>query len=466
LSNDRLKNKRVAEPSRLGSRDCKDRIRLRRILSLQIEGEVDMAKKLFIFEDDKFTNFYPLTYNRPIYELLCGILRLKDKLIALYPEAEVILLCRDYLTEVLRQKGSGKVNNFSIKKEDQLLFINGRILAENKLPQKIKFSGKEIGFTFKGELVALSLKGEDFKKYEDEVKTLYKKDKIRSIIKKIKAVEIKFNIINYLWDLIKSNPEEIEKDFIRLFQVKKNDLRKVVESSVKIYNQKDVYIGKNTHIDAFVVLDARKGPVYIDEDVAIQSHTWIAGPAYIGAGSVLLGAKIREGTSIGSFCRIGGEVENSIFLGYSNKYHEGFLGHSYAGEWVNLGALTTNSDLKNNYGNIKVFLNGKNIDTGLIKVGSMIGDHVKTGIGTLLNTGINIGFGSNLFGGGMIKEKFIPSFYWGGVQGFSEYEFGKMIDTAEKVMKRRNKKLTSKEKRLFSILFELTKEERKLIRVR
>ena len=96
----------------------------------------------------------------------------------------------------------------------------------------------------------------------------------------------------------------------------------------------------------------------------------------------------------------------------------------------------------------------------------MIGDHVKTGIGTLLNTGINIGFGSNLFGGGMIKEKFIPSFYWGGVQGFSEYEFGKMIGTAEKVMKRRNKKLTSKEKRLFSILFELTKEERKLIRVR
>lgn len=156
---------------------------------------------------------------------------------------------------------------------------------------------------------------------------------------------------------------------------------------------------------------------------------------------------------------------NSIFLGYSNKYHEGFLGHSYAGEWVNLGALTTNSDLKNNYGNIKVFLNGKNIDTGLVKVGSMIGDHVKTGIGTLLNTGINIGFGSNLFGGGMIKEKFIPSFYWGGVQGFSEYEFGKMIDTAEKVIKRRNKKLTSKEKRLFSILFELTKEERKLIRV-
>ncbi|MCJ7498262.1 MAG: hypothetical protein MUO78_09065 [candidate division Zixibacteria bacterium] len=419
-----------------------------------------MSKKLFIFEDDKFENFYPLTYNRPVYELLCGITQLKDKLITLYPKAEVILLCRDYLAGVLRQKSFCKVNNFSIKKEDQLLFINGRILAENKLPQKINFSGKEKGFTFKGELVALSLRGEDFKKYEDEAKTLYKKDKIRSIIKKIKTVEIKSEILNYLWDFIKLNPGQIEKDFNKLIQVKKKDFEKRVESSVKIYNQKDVYVGKNSQIDAFVVLDARKGPVYIDEDVAIQSHTRIEGPAYIGEGSILLGAKIREGTSIGPFCRIGGEVENSVFLSYSNKYHEGFLGHSYVGEWVNLGALTTNSDLKNNYGNIKVFLKGKNIDTGLINVGSMIGDHVKTGIGALLNTGINIGFGTNIFGGGMIKEKFIPSFYWGGVQGFSEYEFGKMIDTAEKVMKRRNKKLTSKEKKLFSKLFELTREER------
>jgi UDP-N-acetylglucosamine diphosphorylase/glucosamine-1-phosphate N-acetyltransferase len=420
-----------------------------------------MSKKLFIFEDDKFENFYPLTYNRPVYELLCGILRLKDKLIALYPEAEVILLCRDYLAEVLKQKSSNKVNNFSIKKEDQLLFINGRILAEDKLPQKMNFSGKEKGFTFKGELVALNLKGEDFKKYEDEVKTLYKKDKIRSIIRKIKAVETKLGIIDYLWELVNLNPDEIEKDFSKSVQIKKKEFKKGVESSVKIYNQKDVYIGKNVQVDAFVVLDARKGPIYIDEEVVIQSHTRIEGPAYVGAGSVLLGAKIREGTSIGPFCRIGGEVENSTFLGYSNKYHEGFLGHSYIGEWVNLGALTTNSDLKNNYGKIKVFLNGREIDTGLIKVGSLLGDHVKTGIGTLLNTGIRIGFGSNLFGGGMVREKFIPSFYWGGVQGFSEYDPGKMIDTAEKVVKRRNKKLTSREKKLFSKLFELTREERK-----
>jgi len=434
-----------------------------------------MAKKLYIFEDDKFVNFFPLTYNRPVYELLCGIQRLKDKLIQLYPEAEVILLCRDYLKEVLRQKSSFKVNNFSIKKEDQLLFLNGRILAEEKLLHKINFSDpmdpnseKEKLFTSpmdpnseKGELLALTLKGEDFKKYEIEVKNLYKKEKIGSIINKIKSVEIKLKTLSYLWELISLNPEQIIKDFRRLAQIKKKDFKKGVESSVKIYNPKDVYIAKNSRIDAFVVLDARKGPIYIGENVVIQSPTRIEGPAYIGAESILVGAKIRGGTSLGPFSRVGGEVENSIFLGYSNKYHEGFLGHSYVGEWVNLGALTTNSDLKNNYSNIKVFLNGKEIDTGLIKVGSMMGDHVKTGIGTLLNTGINIGFGSNLFGGGMVKEKFIPSFYWGGVQGFSEYELEKMIKTAEKVMERRKVRLTSKEKYLFQRLFELTRGERK-----
>jgi UDP-N-acetylglucosamine diphosphorylase/glucosamine-1-phosphate N-acetyltransferase len=420
-----------------------------------------MGKKLFIFEDDKFSNFYPLTYNRPVYELLCGILKLKDKLIHLYPETEVILLCRNYIAEVLKQRSSFKINNFSIKKEDQLFFFNGRILADEKLPVKINFSEKEKAFTSKGELLGLSLTGEDFKKYETEVKTLYKKTSIESILKKVKRSEIKLEVINYLWDLIRLNPEEIIKDFRRLSEVNKNDFKKGVESSVKIYNPKDVYVGKNCRIDAFVVLDASKGPIYFDENVEIRSFTRIEGPSYIGMNSVLLGAKIREGTSMGPFCRIGGEVENSIFSGYDNKYHDGFLGHSYVGEWVNLGAMTTNSDLKNNYGKIKVLLNGKEIDTGLIKVGSMIGDHVKTGIGTLLNTGMNIGFGSNLFGGGMVKEKFVPSFSWGGVEGLTEYEINKMIDSAEKVMKRRGVKLTSKEKKLISLLFEQTKKERR-----
>jgi UDP-N-acetylglucosamine diphosphorylase/glucosamine-1-phosphate N-acetyltransferase len=173
-----------------------------------------------------------------------------------------------------------------------------------------------------------------------------------------------------------------------------------------------------------------------------------------------VGGKIREGTGIGPVCRIGGELEKSIFLGYSNKYHEGFLGHSYVGEWVNLGALTTNSDLKNNYGSIKVMVDGSLIDTGLAKVGAFLGDHVKTGIGTLLNTGISIGFSSNLFGGGMINQRQIPAFFWGSTETEEEYKLDKAIQTAQAVMKRRKTELSQEEADLFKKIFQLTEKER------
>jgi len=194
--------------------------------------------------------------------------------------------------------------------------------------------------------------------------------------------------------------------------------------------------------------------------VKIQSHTLVKGPCYVGDDSILTGGKIREGTSIGPVCRIGGEVDDSIFLGYSNKYHEGFLGHSYVGEWVNLGALTTNSDLKNNYGNIRMMVNGTEVDSGQTKVGAFIGDHVKTGIGTLLNTGVSIGFASNLFGGGMLKSKSIPSFFWGSTEKQEEYELSKSIETAKAVRKRRGMEFTREEENLFKIIFKLTERDR------
>jgi len=156
-------------------------------------------------------------------------------------------------------------------------------------------------------------------------------------------------------------------------------------------------------------------------------------------------------------------VEGSIFLGYSNKYHEGFLGHSYVGEWVNLGALTTNSDLKNNYSPVKAMVNGNLVDSGLTKVGAFIGDHVKTGIGTLLNTGISIGFASNLFGGGMIHQKYIPAFIWGSAEKYEEYQLEKAIETARIVMKRRNSELMTDEVNLFKKISQLTEKERRRV---
>lgn len=423
-----------------------------------------MAKKLFIFEDDKYDQFFPLTYNRPVYELLWGMTKIKDKISSFFPDAQVILLCRDYLEKVLKIKAGQKVNEFDIKGEDEILLINGRILPSPDFSQKVNFSEEE-RFFFRGDdMVGWAGRGEVFKTHKNSFQALDVKDQIKLIKSKIDFLEVEVDMVSYLWDIVSRNSVEIEADFKRFkpsLDFKNMFKHSQVDDQALIYDEEKVYIGNGSQIDGQVVLDARGGPIFIGDRVNIQPHTRVVGPCYIGENSILVGGKIRGGTSIGPFCRIGGEVEESIFLGYSNKYHQGFLGHSYIGEWVNLGALTTNSDLKNNYSSVKVMVKGTLIDSGLIKVGAFIGDHVKTGIGTLLNTGIPIGFASNLFGGGMIQQKYIPAFFWGSVEKQKEYNLEKAIQTARIVMKRRDVELVTEEVNLFKKIFQLTEKERR-----
>ncbi|MFQ6002533.1 MAG: putative sugar nucleotidyl transferase, partial [Candidatus Zixiibacteriota bacterium] len=404
-----------------------------------------MAKKLYIFEDDKFDQFFPLTYNRPVYELICGISRIKDKIASFFPQAEIFLLCRDYLEKVLQSKTnrfdklttSHKINNFDIKNEDELIFINGRVLPGRNLSEKLNFSQSE-QFLFCGQdFVSWRGTGLSFKNYENIFKTLWVKDQIKPIKQEKETPQIQVNLVGYLWDLVNLNKSEIENDFERMrpnLDFKKIFERNEIDDQALIHDIEKVYLGKDCQIDGQVFLDARGGPIFIGDNVTIHSQTRVEGPCYVGDGSILVGGKIRQGTSIGPVCRIGGEVEQSIFLGYSNKYHEGFLGHSYIGEWVNLGALTTNSDLKNNYSPVKVIVRGELVDSGLIKVGSFLGDHVKTGIGTLLGTGMVVGFATNIFGGGMLRGKSIPSFCWGDTNNLAEYELDKATKTAQIVM--------------------------------
>lgn len=422
-----------------------------------------MAKKLFIFEDDKYDQFFPLAYNRPACELLCGMTRIREKISSFFPGAQIILLCRDYLRKVLEHRTGHKVNDFDVKDEDEILLVNGRILPSADFSQKMKFSKGEKLFLCGEDLVGWTGSGEAFAGRQSSFQALYEKDRTKSLPSLIQHSEVQVKLANYLWDLVSTNGPEIEADFERVrpnLDFKNMFRRGRVDDDALIYDLERVYIGEGSEIDGQVVLDARNGPIFIGERVRIQSHTRVAGPSYIGYDSVLVGGKIGEGTSIGPACRIGGEVDGSIFLGYSNKYHEGFLGHSYVGEWVNLGALTTNSDLKNNYGPVKAVVNGKSIDTGLTKVGAFIGDHAKTGIGTLLNTGISMGFASNLFGGGMTQRKCIPAFFWGSAEKQEEYELDKAIQTAEMVTKRRDMKLSKDEADLFKKIFQMTEKER------
>jgi UDP-N-acetylglucosamine diphosphorylase/glucosamine-1-phosphate N-acetyltransferase len=197
------------------------------------------------------------------------------------------------------------------------------------------------------------------------------------------------------------------------------------------------------------MIDASDGPVIIEDNTKIEPFSFIQGPSYIGRDCRIVGGRIRSGTSLGPVCRVGGEVEESIMLGYCNKYHEGFLGHAYLGEWVNLGALTTNSDLKNNYKGISVEIGGETVNSESIKVGCFIGDHTKTGIGTMLNTGINIGFSCNLYGAGLFADKRIPSFSWGVPGNLGRYRIDKAIETAEISIGRRGIKFTDIHKKLF-----------------
>jgi UDP-N-acetylglucosamine diphosphorylase/glucosamine-1-phosphate N-acetyltransferase len=422
-----------------------------------------MAKKLFIFEDDKFDRFFPLTLNRPVYELLWGMNRIREKIVSFVPNADVILLCRDYLEKVLKETAGKKVNYFRVDDDDDIILVNGRLIHSSDFSALLDSTKENTLFLSSEEIVAWQGRGKAFKNLLPTFRHLYQKDKMAQLKSEIEQVEVKAKLVGYLWDLVTGNPGEIEADFVKIkpaLDFKNMFKHCQIDDQALMYDVEKIFIGRETKIDGHVVLDARTGPIFIEENVQIQSLTRVEGPCYIGQGTILVGGKLRSGTSIGPHCRMGGEVEQSIFLGYSNKYHEGFLGHSYVGEWVNLGALTTNSDLKNNYGSIKVMVKGKLVDSGQTKIGAFIGDHAKTGIGTLLNTGVSLGFASNVFGGGMVEKKLVPPFFWGGAEGGETYRMDKAIQTAKIVLKRRNKELSSAEEDLFKKLFQLTENER------
>lgn len=422
-----------------------------------------MAKKLFIFEDDKFDRFFPLTLNRPVYELLWGMRKIREKIVSLVPNADVILLCRDYLENVLKEATGEKVNYFEVQEDDDILLINGRMIHSSDILAALNSPKESALFLSGDEVVAWHGRGRAFKKLLPAFGQLYQKDRITQLKSEIDRVGVKVELVGYLWDLVTGNPQEIEADFENkkpTLDFKNMFKHCQIDDQALMYAVEKIFISKGTKIDGQVVLDARSGPIFIEENVQIQSLTRVEGPCYIGQGTILVGGKVRSGTSIGPGCRIGGEIEQSIFLGYSNKYHEGFLGHSYVGEWVNLGALTTNSDLKNNYSSIKVMVKGNLVDSGQTKVGAFIGDHAKTGIGTLLNTGVSLGFASNVFGGGMVKQKSITPFFWGGKEASETYRVDKAVQMAKIVLLRRNKELSPAEEDLFKKLFQLTENER------
>jgi UDP-N-acetylglucosamine diphosphorylase/glucosamine-1-phosphate N-acetyltransferase len=268
--------------------------------------------------------------------------------------------------------------------------------------------------------------------------------------------ELQIPLVSYPWELISQAGEQLVRDLPLLahrLPPYTNPERDIVVRG------EHVYVAASAQLDGPLVLDSRDGPVFIDEGAHIEPFSFIQGPAYIGKKALISSALIRGETSIGPVCRIGGEVEASTIQGYSNKHHEGFLGHSWLGEWVNIGAMTTNSDLKNTYGSIKVAIeNQGQVDSGEIKLGCFLADHVKLGIGLHITGGAVVGTGSNLFGVHMIP-KTVPPFTWGS-EVFYEYQIDRMIEVARKVMKRRKVELSRQSETMLRAVFGMTRSTR------
>jgi UDP-N-acetylglucosamine diphosphorylase/glucosamine-1-phosphate N-acetyltransferase len=267
------------------------------------------------------------------------------------------------------------------------------------------------------------------------------------------AVDLPGTVLENVWELMSGTPDQITADVAALFAGRESADLPV---GVHRLGHHPLVMGEGASIEPGVVLDLSAGPIWLDEGSTVRAFTRLAGPAYVGRGSTVLGGSL-ESCSIGAVCRIRGEFAESVCLDYVNKAHDGHMGHAYLGSWVNLGAETTNSDLKNNYGTVRLWTPAGEVDTGEIKVGCFLGDHVKTGIGMLLNTGTVIGAGSNLYGSAM-PPKYVPPFSWGTGDDLSAYRQDTFLQVAERAMSRRRVALGEGARRQLSAAYERGRE--------
>lgn len=417
-------------------------------------------QRIAFFEDSLAENFRPLTWLRPVFELLCGHYSVRERLLAANPQADWGAFVRPYLAEAYAEEHpAAHVNNDGWLASGSTLLINGRCLCDPT--ELFALTPRQVAVC-NGEVAAILIDAEEAAVLSS---VPYWTDALSRLAKHREVVTIFGRMVEYPWHLIEANPAQLTADF----RARRRGATKAnLNSQVAVQGRdEDVFIDPTALIDPFVVLDARLGPIWIDAGVKLQPFTRLEGPCYVGPGSQLFRANVREGTTIGPVCRVGGEVEESILHGYANKYHDGFLGHSYVCPWVNLGALSTNSDLKNDYSTVRVPLWGEAIDSGSTKVGCFIGDHSKTAICSLFNTGTSVGVMSMVLPSGELLPKHIPSYsrYWhGAIEDLASLDGA--IETARTAMSRRHCQLTPAGERLLKSVLELTTGERQAARQR
>ncbi|MEO0079047.1 MAG: putative sugar nucleotidyl transferase, partial [candidate division WOR-3 bacterium] len=316
-----------------------------------------------VYEDEPLEWLSPLVELRPVFDLRCGRLTLLEKLRRRYPREEFVLWVRDELAELTRELHPGMAVNEPLKGG---LVLSARVVLDEPVnvsgPEAVLLAGeKPVGFRL-GPRAAVNL------------------ESVRGLDAELTEEQVRARVVCYPWDLVEMNASELARELAPYSRAGRGErrARRGQMQGVVVGSRSALRVEFGARVWPGAVISTETGPVFVDQRAAVRPGSLVEGPCYIGPGTVIDGARVRPGCSFGPECRIGGEVEATVFQGYSNKHHEGFVGHSYVGEWVNLGALTTTSDLKNTYESVRVFYQGGVVDTGLSKVGCFFGDHVKT----------------------------------------------------------------------------------------
>jgi UDP-N-acetylglucosamine diphosphorylase/glucosamine-1-phosphate N-acetyltransferase len=393
--------------------------------------------KYILFDDISRNNLLPLTFTRPVADIRFGILTIREKW-EYFLKCKTSSLTEDYLSI-----------KFPIIKEKNNILINGSICPNETIIEEIGNLKTNQALVIDECIIALKLLSGDIHTVGEE-----SADNLENIETKSNPLRLQ-----NLWDIYSKNGDALKEDFLLLT---KNRKSATISKTNKLIKAENIFVEEDAVIE-YSILNATSGPIYIGKQAEIMEGCAIRGPfALCDHATLKMSAKIYGPTTIGPHSKVGGEVNNSVILGFSNKAHDGFLGNSVIGEWCNLGADTNNSNLKNNYDIVKLwnYPAKKFIETGMQFCGLIMGDHSKCGINTMFNTGTVVGVNSNIFGPGY-QRNFIPSFSWGGVSGFVDFDLDNAFEIAERVYKRRDLDFTETDKNILKHIYLLTKEYRK-----
>ena len=385
-----------------------------------------------LFDGGVRNSLLPLTFTRPVADIRIGILTIREKW-----EKYLGLTTTTITEEYLEDK-------YPMVELEENILINASFCPTNNLVDKVK-SLSENEAIFKGEDVIAF--------YTSDTQEEVNFDTYSQIEFEEELIQVKNTS-----DIFTLNGKAIQQDFDL---ITKGRTSMPIPAGVQFLNKENIFIEEGAEI-IFASLNASEGPIYIGKDALVMEHSSIRGPFAMCEHTILkMGAKIYKDTTIGPFSKIGGEVNNSVIFGYSSKGHDGYLGNSVIGEWCNLGAGSNNSNLKNNYAEVKLwdYETDRFKKTGLQFCGLIMGDHSKCSINTMFNTGTVIGVSVNLFGSGFPRN-FVPSYSWGGAAGFTTFQMKKVSEVTTEVMKRKNLLLDEKDQKILDYIFEETKQYR------